>query len=305
MTVLPFAALVLIGAAWGATQPLAKVAVSEGYQPLGIMVWQTASLGALLGALSLLRGRRIPVDAASLKLYAVIAAVGSVLPGITSYSAAVHLPSGVLSILLSSVPMWAFPLALIMGLERFRARRLAGLSLGLIGVALLVLPDSGLPRDIAPVWIGVALLSSMFYAIEGNYIAKYGTEGLDPFQVLAGASILGLVACLPLALLTGQAFWPQAGLGAPDRAILASSLLHAGAYSGYIWLVGLAGAVFAVQVSYLVTLFGVTWAILFLGEGYSAWFWTALVVMLAGLALVQPRPKSLVPVPTLGQNAAG
>ena len=58
---------------------------------------------------------------------------------------------------------------------------------------------------------------------------------------------------------------------------------------------------FAVQISYLVTLFGVTWAMLFLGESYSSYFWAALVVMLAGLALVQPRPKAaLVPPGSTG-----
>jgi drug/metabolite transporter (DMT)-like permease len=56
--------------------------------------------------------------------------------------------------------------------------------------------------------------------------------------------------------------------------------------------VGRAGPVFAAQVSYLVTLFGVTWAMLFLGEGYSALVLAALALMLAGLALVQPRPRA-------------
>jgi drug/metabolite transporter (DMT)-like permease len=37
-------------------------------------------------------------------------------------------------------------------------------------------------------------------------------------------------------------------------------------YAGYVWLVGRAGAVFAAQVAYLVTLFGVFWAMLILGE---------------------------------------
>lgn len=304
MSALPFVALVVIGASWGATQPLSKIAVSEGYEPLGILVWQTALIGLALGAVTLLRGRRIPFDPGALRIYAIIAAIGSVLPGITSYSAAVHLPSGVLSILLSSVPMLAFPVALALGLERFRARRLLGLALGLSGVLMLILPENGLPGDVAPFWVGVALLSSCLYAMEGNYVARWGLRGMDAFQVLTGASIVGLVACLPLALLSGQAFWSQA-TGAPDLAILASSLIHAVAYAGYIWLVGLAGSVFAVQVSCLVTLFGVAWAMLFLGENYSGWFWAALATMLGGMALVQPRPRALVSGARVGQDVPG
>jgi len=53
--------------------------------------------------------------------------------------------------------------------------------------------------------------------------------------------------------------------------------------------VGRAGSVFASQVSYLVTGFGVLWAILFLGESYSAYVWSAMAVMMLGLFLVRPR----------------
>lgn len=301
----PFAALLLIGAAWGATQPLAKVAVSEGYRHVGLLFWQLVIGAVVLCVIARLMGRRIPVTPRHLRLYAVIAAIGSVLPGITSYSAAVHLPSGVLSILLSSVPMLAFPVALVLGLERFRPARLAGLALGLAGVALLVLPQEGLPPGVPALWVGVALMSSMFYALEGNYVARFGTEGLGPVEALAGAAVLGAVAVLPLALATGQFIDPRGPWGPPDRALVFSALLHAGAYTGYVWLVGRAGAVFAVQVSYAVTLFGVLWAILFLHEGYSGWVWAACAVMLCGMALVQPAPRGLVPASPLRQDAPG
>ena len=302
--VLPFAALILIGAAWGGTQPLAKVAVSEGYRPFGILVWQNALVAVILAGITLLRGCSLRTDRVALRLYLLIAVIGTVLPGLASYSAAVHLPSGVLSMLLSSVPMLAFPVALALGIDVFGWRRLAGLSLGLAGVALLVMPETGATGAVPAVWVAVALLASACYAIEGNYVARFGTDGLDPLQLLAGASVVGMVLSLPLAIATGQFIDPRGAWTQPDTAIVASSLLHAAAYSGYVGLVGLAGSVFAVQVSYFVTLFGLAWAMLFLGEEYSGWFWGALALMLAGLALVQPRPAaSLVPVRPMGQDA--
>ncbi len=303
---LPFAVLVLSGAAWGATQPLAKLAVSEGYRHFGLIFWQMVIGTAVLGTLTIWRRRPLTLTRGHLGLYTVIALIGTVLPGIASYSAAVHLPAGVLSILLSSVPMLAFPIALALGVDDFRWRRLAGLSLGMLGVALLVLPDSSLPDPATAGWIPIALIASGFYAFEGNYVARWGTQGLGPVQVLAGASVVGAVITLPLALLSGQFIDPRGPWGLPDYALVASSLLHAGAYSGYVWLVGRAGSVFAVQVAYLVTLFGVTWAMLFLRESYSAYFWAALALMIAGMALVQPRPRGgLVPASALRQDIVG
>ena len=299
----PLLVLILSGAAWGATQPLAKTAVSEGYRPFGILFWQLV-LGALaLGAVCTLRRRPLRFGRVDLALYAMIAIIGSVLPGMASYSAAVHLPAGVLSILLSSVPMLAFPVALALGHEGFRWRRLAGLSMGFVGICLLILPDSSLPGTVSTIWIGVALISSFCYALEGNAVARTGTNGMDAVQLLCGASLIGAILTVPLALVSDQFIDPRGPWGAPDHAIIASSLLHAAAYSGYVWLVGRAGPVFAVQISYLVTLFGVTWAMLFLDESYSPWFWAALAVMLAGLALVQPRPKAaLVPLVQPGHS---
>lgn len=288
----PLLVLVLSGAAWGATQPLAKTAVSEGYHHFGILFWQLGLSGAALWLLCALRGKGLPMSRRDLALYLVLALIGSVLPGISSYSAAVHLPSGVLSILLSSVPMLAFPIALCLGLERFCRRRLAGLSLGFAGICLLILPEASLPASVPTLWVFVALISSLFYALESNVVARWGLGDLDAVQALCGASLLGSVISLPLAVASGQFIDPRGPWGAPDHAIMAAALLHAGAYTGYVWLVGRAGPVFTVQVAYFVTLFGVTWAMVFLGESYSRWFWAALALMLAGVVLVQPRPKA-------------
>lgn len=302
---LPFAALVAMGAAWGATQPLSKIAVSEGYRHFGLIFWQTVMLSLILGGLVLARGRRLPLTVPALRLYLFIALAGTVLPGIASYQAAIHLPSGILSILLSSVPMFALPVALALGNDRLEGARVLGLLMGLAGVALLVLPEASLPAGTEAAWIGVALIASACYAVEGNVVARWGTGGLDAVQVLAGASILGAALSLPMALVSGQFIVPPWPLQAPDKAVVAMALFHAFAYTAYVWLVGLAGAVFAAQVSYLVTLFGVTWAMLFLGEAYTGWVWAALAVMMGGMALVQPRAKTLVPGVAPGQNAAG
>jgi hypothetical protein len=51
------AVLILIGAAWGITQPFAKIAVSDGYRHFGIIFWQFA-LGGCFWRRSTGRGGR-------------------------------------------------------------------------------------------------------------------------------------------------------------------------------------------------------------------------------------------------------
>jgi drug/metabolite transporter (DMT)-like permease len=286
------AVLLLIGAAWGVGQPFAKIAVSEGYRHFGIIFWQFALGALLLAAINRARGRRLPMGPPQLALYVIIALIGTLLPNSASYTAAIHLPSGILSIMLSLVPMLSFPIALALGMDRFSALRLLGLCMGLAAILLIALPETSLPDRAMVWWLPVALIAPAFYAVEGNFVARFGTAGLDPVQVLFGASVVGAVMALPLAVMTGQWISPLPPWGAPDLAIVGASVAHALAYAGYVWMVGRAGAVFAAQVSYLVTAFGIFWAWVIFGETYSAWVWAAVALMFAGLFLVQPRPAA-------------
>lgn len=277
------------GAAWGLGQPFAKIAVSEGYRHFGIIFWQFAIGAALLGAMNAARGGRLPFGPRHLLFYTIIALIGTLLPNSASYTAAIHLPSGILSIVLSLIPMIAFPIALAWGMDRFSAARLLGLLLGLGAIILIAAPQTSLPDRAMVWWLPLALVAPLFYAFEGNFVARYGTEGLDALQVLLGASLTGMVLTAPLALMTGQFISPLPPWGAPDLAIVAASVTHALSYTAYVWLVTRAGSVFAAQVSYLVTGSGIFWAKLILDETYSPWVWAALVLMMLGLFLVQPR----------------
>ncbi|WP_299738766.1 DMT family transporter [uncultured Roseobacter sp.] len=283
--------LVVMGAGWGMTQPLTKIAVSTGYKHFGLIFWQLFIGAALMALFCWARGTRLPQGRRQIGICLMVAMIGTMIPNSTSYQAAVHLPAGILSILLSMVPMWAFPIALLMGLDRFSWRRFMGLALGLFGVLLIAAPGAS-AMDLAVFWVLVALVSGICYGLEGNLVAKFGTAGMDPFQVLYGASLMGGIIMLPVALLSGQWIAVDAAFTTEGQALILASIIHVLVYTGYVWLVGRAGSVFAVQVSYLVTGFGVLWAKLILDESYPAGIWAALLLMFAGMYLVQPRPKA-------------
>ena len=287
----PMFALLIMGAGWGITSPLSKIAVSTGHQPLGLVFWQMLIGAVLLGAIVFVRGGRLALGRRQITLYLAIAFLGTILPNAASYRAAAHLPAGVMSIVIAMVPMFAFPIALALGQDRFSIARVVGLGLGLGGVALLVGPEASLPDRAMVAFIPLALIAPFFYGLEGNFVGKFGTAGLDPIEVLFGASVFGAVLSFPLALGFGHWLNPLGGFGAPESALVLSSIVHALVYAGYVWLVGRAGAVFAAQVSYLVTIFGVGWAMLILDEAYSGYIWGALGLMLLGMFLVQPRDR--------------
>src|SRR5690606_5325100 len=115
--------LVLLGAGWGLTQPLSKIVVATGHLPFGIILWQFVIGALFLTAIQAIRGRPFRTDPPALFVYAVIAVIGTVIPNGASYLAYRHLPAGIMSILISTVPMIAFAIALTLRADRFTLPR--------------------------------------------------------------------------------------------------------------------------------------------------------------------------------------
>lgn len=286
------AALFVMGAGWGATIPIAKYYVTHGLEPFGLLFWQLATGAILLGGYTFVRGKPLPLSPQHIALYTFVGLFGTLIPGFFSITATQFLPAGIMAIVISTVPMFAFPIALLMRQDAFSLKRFLGLALGLAAVGLIVAPEASLPERAMVVMIPVALIAPICYAIEGNVVAKVGTLGIGPIRVLLGAFIFGSLVALPLALLSGQWISPFDPLGWPHVAVLINAVIHALVYGSYVWLVGRSGSVFAAQVAYLVTAFGLVWSIIFLDESFSVYIWLALALMFSGIFLVQPRDNA-------------
>ncbi|MCB1384948.1 MAG: DMT family transporter [Nitratireductor sp.] len=296
-TLLAFAGLITIGSIWGMTVPLTRIVVSTGHQPLGLIFWQFVVAVLALGAMLWWRGTPVPVTRSHLFYCLVIAFTGTLLPNSFSYMAAARLPAGIMGLMIATVPMISLAMAVAVGNERFRWSRSLGIVLGVAAMMMIALPEASLPSpDMAP-WLAVALVAPVCYGIEGNFVVKRSPADLDPMAVLFLASLGGLCFAGPAAFLSGQWVDLFRPWQAPEKALLASSLAHAVAYSGYLWLVGWAGVVFSTQIAYVVTVAAIAISIAFLGESYSVWVWLAAALMLAGLALVQPVGKLPDPEP--------
>jgi drug/metabolite transporter (DMT)-like permease len=140
-------------------------------------------------------------------------------------------------------------------------------------------------------FIPLAMIGPLFYALEGTYVARHKMQGMDAVQAMFGASLVGMILSVPIMLVMGQGFWIRQ-FGAPELALFSMSALHAVLYAVFVWLAAKAGAVFATQSGYIVSAAGLGWAVLLLNESFSFLVILAACVMLAGVALVQPRQKA-------------
>ena len=99
--------LIALGVIWGLTIPLIKIAVATGHKPLGLIFWQLVVVTAALSVISIVRRVGPILNRRTLSYFLAIALLGAIVPNSFSYTAAAHLPAGVLGIIIASVPMFS------------------------------------------------------------------------------------------------------------------------------------------------------------------------------------------------------
>jgi drug/metabolite transporter (DMT)-like permease len=287
-----------MGVLWGLAFSLARLAVENGGTALGMAFWQTALSSTILIGFTSLRGRYFVPRRRHLGHFAILALLGVTIPGVCYFLAASRVPSGVLAITVTLVPIFTYCFAVSLRLEAFALIRVGGVICGTIAIIMLVGPENSLPNRAATPWVLLACFSSLCYAGENIYLARWQIPDIGPIRLACGMNLTAAIMLAPLAVGFDQFFWPVFPLGILEWSVVGLACITAIAYTLYVVAVQNSGPVFASQVGYLVTIFGVFWGIAIFGETHSGWVWLSLILMLIGLALVSPRkaqPKSGTP----------
>lgn len=290
-TALLIAVLLLTGIGWGLTISLATVATSTGISPLTVALWSALSGAIILSIVMLLRRKRVLLDRQHLVFYAITGFVGTAFPHALSFQVALHLPAGNRAIVYALIPMITLLISFALTIETPSLKRFTGIALGLAAMLIMLLPGVHVPVEGELFWTLVTLLIAISYAAENVYVGLKRPDGLDALTAVWGMTTAG-------ALMLALSFWL---MGAPmllpfdfsiaEGALLLSTLSHLMAYSGLLYMLAHGGVVFGSQVSYIVTPAAILWGIALLGEQLTAGITTALVLILAGLALIKPNPK--------------
>ncbi len=281
-------ALLVIGSGWGSTYYLSKQVMAAGHHPLGISLAVTFIGALLVTGVLMLRGGGLPYQPRHLLFYTVCGILGITLPNALSYAAVLHLPVGIMAIVIATVPMMTLFGAALLRIERPDRRRLTGILLGAAAVALIMLPEQSLPSRTQVLWIILPLITAASYSAENLYLATRCPPECDPLHTICGLSLAATIMLGGLVLASDTGI-SMSGLVESAAYLVPLSVANVLSYLGFLWLIARAGPVFAAQTGYVVTVSGVLWGIVLLGETHAVTVWLALLVMLAGLMLVRPR----------------
>lgn len=282
--------LLFLGTMWGFNTSIIKIAGGEGAPPIGITTLQMTGAAIVLTLFCLWRGLPIRFQRPHLFYYVNVGVLGTALPSLNMVMILQELPAGVMVLAIATAPLFTYIGSLIMRMERFDLLRFGGVIVGLFGVLLIILPKASLPRPEDTGWFLLALATPALYSYSAIAAARLRPEGSHSFSLAAGMTIMVSILIWPVAILAGQVYFPpilEPGLATLAMAIIVS--ISCLAYFLYFELIRAIGPVSISVVGYIVTLTGMMFGILLLGETHSHWVWGATALIFGGLALVNGR----------------
>lgn len=288
MNLLNLGLQMLLGIIWGASFMFIKVGVAE----IGSFAfpWLRVLIGAVVLYLVIrLRGKQIPSDWRTWRLFAVQGTLGIALPFAALAWGSQYIPSGLSAILNATMPMFTYVIAVLTGSEKLRAGSALGLLIGLAGILVLTLPKLQ-PGMQASLWGQIAVIAgSLSYALSAVF-AKRFLAGQSPEFTSFGQLSSAFVLLTPLAL--AQRPWAIRPSAGAIVSLLVLGIVGTGfAYLIYFRLIRAVGATGTSLVTYISPVFSIFWGWVILQERLSWHAFVAFGLILLGLLLVNDMAR--------------
>ena len=288
----PAALLAVSALGWGILYSLNRLATTDGIPFIPYVFWMGTGAALILLGLGAVFRTLPRLSWEHVRGYLVLGTISFGMTYTVLAFVAPKVPAGVLGLGATLTPILTYPAAALFRMDRFRAIRTVGLVLGVGGVALVVVPETSLPTpDMAP-WVLLSFVSTCALRRErAHHLVAQAAARMALYPWPAAFSTTGSVFMFVVMAATGQWWWFEGPMTDGDWALACAAGVTALVFYLMIEIIRLAGPVFFTTVNFMIPLTGIGWGVLFFGESHSYWIWLALVLMLAGLFLVN-RPAA-------------
>jgi len=275
----------IIYVVWGSTYLAIKWGVAT-IPPFSMAAARFLVAGSALYAFARWRGAVRPTPTnwrASAVIGTLLLFVGN---GAVSWASR-RVSSGLTSVLVATVPLWLVLCEAWMG-KRPRPLQLIGVGIGLVGVALLVLPRAGGGTTVDLPGALVLTLGSLSWTAGSLYSRTAPQAKPAPLaigmQMLTGGALFVL---LSLALGEWRLIHPSL-ISAQSVASLVYLIIFGSliGFSTYMWLLTVASPAAVGTYAYVNPVVAVLLGVLLGGERLPALAWTAMLIIVGGVALV-------------------
>ncbi len=283
--------LLTLSVLWGGSFFFNGVAVRE--LPTLTVVFSRVALAALILWVALrLAGEPMPSAPRIWAAFFGMGLLNNVLPFSLIVWGQSHIASGVASILNATTPLFTVVVAhLLTSDEKMTSGRLAGVVIGLAGVAVMIGGEALKSLGVGVVAELACLAAAVSYAFAGVFGRRFRTMGLRPMATAAGQVTASSVLLLPVMLIVDKP-WT---LAVPSTNALLSlvglaAVSTALAYVLYFRILATAGATNLLLVTLLIPVTAILLGVMVLGETLVPRHLSGMALIGLGLAAIDGRP---------------
>ncbi|HEX6177563.1 MAG TPA: EamA family transporter [Thermoanaerobaculia bacterium] len=285
-------AFAIVCVVWGTTYLGIAIAI-ETIPPLALTSIRFVIAGAIMTAIAMLRGEKIPRDPRTLGNLAI---VGLLMVGVGNLAvvwAEEWVPSGLAALFVATAPFWMVVIeAFRTHGERAGLRSGLGMLIGFVGVALLVTPGGA-----GPAWnfnfiagaiaIQIGSMAWQLGSVRGKYyLSHVPLLASAALQMLFGGLIVGVVS-IAIGEPARFALNPRTFAALAYLTIFGSVI----AYSAYVYALAHMRTTKSSLYAYVNPVVAVILGWLILDEALTPLSILAMIVILGGVALVQTAPE--------------
>lgn len=282
--------LLVVGTLWGLQPALIKALTAEGLPEIAALGLTLACISIVLGAGLAARRRLLWPTRQTVAFMTINAVLEYAGPLLVAFLVAPHVDAGLLTLIMSTTPVFTVALAAAIGAQHLEAATVLACAIGLLAMALIVVPEGALPNPEMLPWCLAAFSIPVFYALGSIYVSRAWPDGMDAIQVaFTGASMAGVfLAPFWLGHITeaGSLFTSAASawiLAAFVVCMLLEMVL-------YFDLLKNAGPVFTSFSSFIMIASGFISGAVVFGERPSIWIWGSVALFALSLTLILKSP---------------
>jgi drug/metabolite transporter (DMT)-like permease len=302
-------AFALVYVIWGSTYLGMRIAV-EHLTPLMMGALRFTTAGAIMLGFRALCGDRILVPRRDLFRLAIIGVLLLVTANVVTAWSELYITSGLAALFYAVTPLWILIVErLCHSTDRLSARGVAGIALGILGVAILLWPSISAPGHAsfsARQLFGKALiLGSTLSWAAGSVLTKRWRMPIDPFTASGWQMLFGGIISGVLGLLLGdlhRTVWAANSLWAIVYLVSAGSLVG---YTAYVWLLKNVPIAKVATYVYVNPIIALILGCLFHGEKIDGYMiGGAVVIIFAVILVIGAKVRHLAPTAQSAQDEA-
>lgn len=277
-----FVFLLILATVWSSSFTVIKIGV-ETVPPVTLAMARVAIGAGLLYLWMKIKGHDLPTELRLWWSFFLIGCFGNAFPFTLINWGEQSIPSGLAAIIIATMPLVTLILGRLFSDELLSPRRLFGVSLGFVGVVVLIGPQEILALGDQVMRQLAVAAAAVCYAISAILVRKLPTA--KPLEHGAGVLIASTAVLLPASLVADRPWTLDLSAQAVASMVYLGVFPTAVATMLLIMVIASRGVTFLALNNYIIPLLGVVWGVMFLNETVGTEALIALALIFTGIAI--------------------